>query len=83
MQLVYFASLREKIGIGEETLAKPDTVQTVDDLIMYLRQQGPNYKTALENTDLIRVAVNHVHVKHDMLLSDHDEIAFFPPVTGG
>lgn len=83
MQLVYFASLREKIGVSEETLTKPETVQTVDDLIVHLQQQGPAYETALSNTDLIRVAVNHVHVKHDMLVSDHDEIAFFPPVTGG
>lgn len=83
MQLVYFASIREAIGTSEETLAKPDSVNTVADLIAFLKTRDDKYAVALKKTDFIRVAVNQVHVKHDMLLADSDEVAIFPPVTGG
>ncbi len=83
MQLVYFASIREQIGKSEETLTKPDHVNTVAELVAHLRGFGENYHNALETLMFVRVAVNQVHAQPDDKVSDNDEVAFFPPVTGG
>jgi len=83
MQLVYFSRVREQIGCGEETIDQPNTVQTVADLIAFLSARGQNYATALADMSFIRVAVNQVHVPINHPVSNHDEVAFFPPVTGG
>lgn len=83
MQLVYFASVREQIGVAEETLEKPDTVTNVQELIVHLQSLGTEYAEALANPDFIRVAVNQTHVKHQHPVTDTDEVALFPPVTGG
>lgn len=83
MQLVYFATVREQIGVPEETLKKPDTVTNVQELICHLQSLGDGYAEALAKPDFIRVAVNQMHVKHQHPVIDTDEIALFPPVTGG
>ena len=82
-QLLYFAWLREQLGKSEETVNLPDGVKTVADLIAHLRARGGAYDAALADISRIRVAVNqsHVHANHPVM--DSDEIAFFPPVTGG
>ncbi|MFC3053043.1 molybdopterin converting factor subunit 1 [Kordiimonas pumila] len=83
MQLIYFASVRESIGKTEELLSKPEDVKTVQDLIHYLKALNESYAQALRKADFIRVAVNQVHVQHTHPITDTDEIAIFPPVTGG
>lgn len=83
MQLVYFASVREQIGVPEETFKKPDTVTTVEELIHHLQSLGNGYAEALAKPDFIRVAVNQTHVQHQHPITDTDEVALFPPVTGG
>ncbi|RMB12008.1 molybdopterin converting factor subunit 1 [Eilatimonas milleporae] len=83
MQLLYFAWMRERIGKGEETLEKPAAVRTVEDLIAHLKTLGPGYAQAFETRLLIRAAVNQTHVGLDHAVTDADEVAFFPPVTGG
>jgi len=52
-------------------------------LINYLEQKGDNYKAAFAQSDLIRVAINQEYVNLDHPISNNDEIAFFPPMTGG
>lgn len=83
MKLVYFAWVRQKIGVAEETLSPPKSVRHVAELIEWLSARGPNYAAAFANLDRVRVAVNLEHV--DLLhgLAQDDEVAFFPPVTGG
>lgn len=83
MQLIYFASVRETVGISQEDYALPESVSSVADLIAHLRDRGEGYATAFENTMMLRVAVNQVHAQADHAVKDSDEIAFFPPVTGG
>ncbi|AQT47017.1 MULTISPECIES: molybdopterin converting factor subunit 1 [Bartonella] len=83
MKLQYFAWVRERIGRGEETLELPQNVKTVDDLLSYLKTLGENYAFALENPELIRVAIDEEHVDHDSLIGNSHEIALFPPMTGG
>ncbi|HKT20022.1 MAG TPA: molybdopterin converting factor subunit 1 [Stellaceae bacterium] len=83
MKLLYFASIRQKIGKAEETLAPPPEAVTVATLIEWLKTRGPAYAEALKNPKLVRVAVNREYVPADRRIAPGDEIGLFPPVTGG
>lgn len=83
MKLVYFAWVRERIGKDAETISLPGEVNTVAQLLQWLKGRGENYAAALEFPEVIRVAVNQEHVEHDTKLPDDGEIALFPPMTGG
>jgi sulfur-carrier protein len=81
--LKYFAWVRERIGIAEERVVLPDSVATVHDAIMWLKQRGEGYAAAFERETVIRAAINQMHASHDSSLHGALEIAFFPPITGG
>jgi molybdopterin synthase sulfur carrier subunit len=83
MKLLYFAWVRQKIGIGEETLDAPAHVTDVGALIDYLRARGNGYAQAFADAKRLRAAVNQEHVGFDAPVGPDDEVAFFPPVTGG
>lgn len=83
LKVLYFAWLREKAGIGEEDIEPTDTVADVAGLIDWLKARGGRPATALTDLRAVRVAVNHEHVGLDHPLKAGDEVAFFPPVTGG
>ena len=83
MKLLYFAWVRQKIGRSEEEIAVPAAVTTVGGLVEHLRDRGPGYEAALRDPALIRCAVNQEHARFDAKLGPNDEVAFFPPVTGG
>ena len=82
MKIVYFAGLRREIGIGEESVSPPAEVATVAQLLDWLKGRSANHAKALSAPRLM-AAVNQDHVAHDAPVSDADEVAFFPPVTGG
>lgn len=82
-KLLYFAWVREKTGRGEETVDLPGDVQTVSDLMRWLKSRGPEYEAAFEKAEVIRAAVDQTHVSHNTPIAEAREIAFFPPVTGG
>jgi molybdopterin synthase sulfur carrier subunit len=83
MKLLYFAWLRTKIGTAEETIDPPGEVATVAALIEWLKRRGPGFADALKEPRLVRVAINREYVGLDHKVKPDDEIAFFPPVTGG
>lgn len=83
MKLVYFAWVREKAGRSNEDIALPDGITTVGQLLTWQAARGGEMATAFADPSLIRVAVNQQHAKPDQAVADGDEIAFFPPVTGG
>jgi molybdopterin synthase sulfur carrier subunit len=83
VKLLYFAWVRQKIGRSEEDLAVPASVATVAALVEFLRSRGPGYEAAFHDVKLVRCAVNQHHVGFDTAVSADDEVAFFPPVTGG
>jgi molybdopterin synthase sulfur carrier subunit len=83
MKLLYFAWLRTRIGKAEEEIAPPDGIDTVADLLVWLEARGSGYAAALADPTIVRVAVNHQHAGRDRRLSAGDEVALFPPVTGG
>lgn len=83
MKIMYFSWIRETIGKTEETLAKPGNVDTVHDLLEHLSNASDDHAAALKERVFIKIAVNQVHTNHDSIITDGDEIAIFPPVTGG
>ncbi len=83
MKLVYFAWVRERIGMTEEEVTLPDDVTTVAALLDWLKGRGERYEYALAESSVIRVAVDHVHVAADAPLAEAREVALFPPMTGG
>jgi molybdopterin synthase sulfur carrier subunit len=83
MKLLYFAWVRQKVGRGEESLALPAAVVTIADLIALLQERGSGYAEAFAEPARLRAARNQEHVSFDARIDDGDEVAFFPPVTGG
>jgi sulfur-carrier protein len=83
MKLLYFAWLRTKIGTAEERVEPPPHVSTVADLLAWLRTRGPGFAEALKDLSIVRVAVNQEYVAPDHAVRAGDEVALFPPVTGG
>jgi len=83
MKLLYFAWLRERIGLAEENVTPPAEVVDVASLVAWLRGRGPHYALAFARPEAIRVAVNQRHVKGAAAVQASDEVALFPPVTGG
>jgi len=83
MRLLYFALLRERIGMAEETVAPPAEITTVEALLKWLRGRGPAYEAALADPAMVRVAVNQDYARGADPVRPNDEIALFPPVTGG
>jgi molybdopterin synthase sulfur carrier subunit len=83
IKLLYFAWLRARIGHAEENLPLPAEVVDVAGLLEWLRARGPRHAEALRDPSVIRVAVNQDYVGRDHPIRDGDEVAIFPPVTGG
>lgn len=83
MELLYFAWLREKVGIASENVTLPDRITDVSGLLAWMKGRGPGYAEAVKDLSVIRVAVNQEFAKPSDPIKDSDEIAFFPPVTGG
>ena len=83
MKLLYFAWVKQKAGVGAEEITLPDGIGTISDLITWLSTRGENFAAAFEHRDAIRAAVNQEHKNFDAHIQNDDEIAFFPPVTGG
>jgi molybdopterin synthase sulfur carrier subunit len=83
LNLLYFARLREDLGCAEETFVLSPSVQTVQALREALIARGPAWARALDGTRAVRVAVNQTMARADTPIKAGDEVAFFPPVTGG
>lgn len=82
IRVLYFASLRESLGRTDETLALPDAVSTVGQLRAHLSERGEPWQRLAPGNN-IRAAVNQAMARDDAAVKAGDEVAFFPPVTGG
>ncbi len=83
IQLKFFASLREAVGTGSESLAVPADVKTAGEVRELLRARGGAWTEALAEGRALRVAVNQQMADASAPLTEGCELAFFPPVTGG
>lgn len=83
MKVLYFAWLRQKVGLGEEEVTPPPAVNTVAALVAWLKVKSPAHAAAFANMKAVRVAINQEFADWNGAIAEGDEIAFFPPVTGG
>jgi molybdopterin synthase sulfur carrier subunit len=83
LELRFFASLREGLGLSSEGITTPAEVKTIADLRSYLSQRGNPWAEVLASTKVIRCALNQEMVVDSTPLVEGAEVAFFPPVTGG
>jgi molybdopterin synthase sulfur carrier subunit len=79
----FFAGLRERLGTDAELVEIPDSASTVAGLRLHLMQRGGAWQQVLGDMKVVRVAVNHDMAAANAPLNPGDEVAFFPPVTGG
>ena len=83
MKIIYFAWVRERTGRSQENVDIPDSVETIAELIGWLKTRGPEFEHAFENARFIRAALDQQLTSHDAPWAGASEIAFFPPMTGG
>ena len=83
LQIRYFAWLKQRTGCAEERVELPDGIVDVRGLKALLGARHPRFGEALVATGVVRCAVNHEHVDDEAPVKGDDEVAFFPPVTGG
>ncbi|MEX0583674.1 MAG: molybdopterin converting factor subunit 1 [Sneathiella sp.] len=83
MKILYFAWLKTKLQMTEETLSwskeRPDT----DSLVRWMKSRGPAFAEVFSDLEVVRIAVNQEYIMGNTALNKNDEVAFFPPVTGG
>ena len=83
MMVKYFSWIKEHIGKSEEQIILPSNINNINQLINYLNEIDEKYKLLYKKKELIKIAVNKTYSSFDTNISNSDEIAFFPPVTGG
>jgi molybdopterin synthase sulfur carrier subunit len=83
LSVLYFAWLRERVGVSEESISPPESVTTVADLVAYLANLDQRHAAAFKDRQTVRCAVNQEFADPATILRSGDEVAFFPPVTGG
>jgi sulfur-carrier protein len=83
IHVLYFARLREQLGTGSETLPAPEGTASVADIVTMLRGRDGPWAEAFAPDQTLLAAVNQELARGDTLVADGDELAFFPPVTGG
>ena len=83
MKALYFAWVRERVGKAEEELTPPPAVETLGELIAWLRERGEGYALAFDKPAAVRAALDRVHARENASIAGAKEVAFFPPMTGG
>lgn len=83
MKVLYFAWLKTKVGMAEESVEPPADVTTVGGLMAWLAQRSDGHAEAFADLGAVRCAVNQDFAQADAAVAPGDEVAFFPPVTGG
>ena len=83
LKIRYFAWLRQRTGCAQEEIDLPRAVANVDQLLAHLSERHPRFGDACSAKGIVRCAVNMEYVDRDAPVGPGDEVAFFPPVTGG
>lgn len=83
MKLLYFAWVRERVGVAEEDVEVPANITTVAELLDWLAARSPGHAAALADRSAVRVGVDQAFAQGDAAISGAKEVAIFPPVTGG
>lgn len=83
MKILYFAWLRERLNRGEEEVSPPAEVETIGDLISWLRARDEAADLAMQKPEIIKAAIDAKIVPHTAAIAGAKVVALFPPMTGG
>lgn len=83
LNIVYFAWVQERLGMPGERLELPEGVESISDLIEFLNDQAPVYQNVFSDLTKLRFALDQEFAQIDASLVNAEELAIFPPVTGG
>ena len=83
IRVLYFASLRDRLGLEREEFELPETVGDIAGLRRWLQSRGGEWESVFAGGETVLTAVNQEMAQGDTPVSDGDEVGFFPPVTGG
>ncbi|MBO0333073.1 molybdopterin converting factor subunit 1 [Sneathiella sp. CAU 1612] len=83
MKILYFAWLKTKLQMTEETISWSEDCRDTDSLVRWMKTRGPAFAEVFSDLEVVRIAVNQEYITGNTTLGKEDEIAFFPPVTGG
>ncbi|OUU61726.1 MAG: molybdopterin converting factor subunit 1 [Alphaproteobacteria bacterium TMED62] len=83
MKILYFSWIKDKIGKTHEDIHIPDNINTIEDLIILLKDSGESYNEVFKDISSIKVSINMETADFKDQINNNDEIAFFPPMTGG
>jgi sulfur-carrier protein len=83
IKILYFARIKEAVNYSTEEIDLPSDIATVVALKNYLSQRGENWANLFNGKQVVRAAINHNLVDDLAAIKAGDEVAFFPPVTGG
>jgi molybdopterin synthase sulfur carrier subunit len=83
IKLFYFAKVREVLGIDREEIDVETDIKTLAELIAFLKLRGSQWQSIFDMSSSYRMAVNQQLVEASHIINANDEVAFFPPITGG
>ena len=83
IKVLYFARIKESVNYSTEDIVLPSDVSTITSLKNFLAQRGDVWADLFNGKQTIRAAINHELVDNMAVINHGDEVAFFPPVTGG
>lgn len=83
IKVLYFARLKESLNYSTEEMALPSNIKTILQLKSYLAARGDTWANIFSGKQVVRAAINHALVDDTEIIKAGDEVAFFPPVTGG
>ena len=83
MVIKYFSWVKELAETSEEQIELPDNIKNVEELIKFLIKKNKKYEKIFLKNDTVKIAINNVYANSSSKIKNNDEIAFFPPVTGG
>ena len=83
MKILYFSWIKDKIGKSHEDIQIKDNIKTIDDLIAYLKKSNESYEKVFKDTSSIKVSINMETANFKDQINNNDEVAYFPPMTGG
>ena len=83
MKILYFSWIKDKLGKSHEEMQLNDNIKTVNDLIILLKKNNQNYEDVFKDTSSIKVSINMETARFEDSIHNNDEVAFFPPMTGG
>tara|TARA_X000000950_G_scaffold265402_1_gene339636 strand:+ start:416 stop:667 length:252 start_codon:yes stop_codon:yes gene_type:complete len=83
MKILYFSWIKDKIGKTHEEIQIKDNIKTIYDLIAHLKKNNESYEEVFKDTSSIKVSINMETANFKDQINNNDEVAFFPPMTGG